>query len=333
LPELGQWIVTPGPGATGGRSMKLWIDTDGGVDDALALACAFASPRIELAGISTVFGNVAPRKAARNAALVQSFFPPPHVSIRVGAVAPLTGSWRDAHLIHGEDGLGGASAGHALGYEVGHVHEDGPELCARQIAAYARQAGQDDAIICIGPLTNLAIALRLDPEAFDNLDRIICMGGALNIPPSRRGTVEFNFGSDLEAVRGVLAAAPRLTVMPLDTCRQVVLRRARLAAIAERSGSPLTRFLQRAHNHYMDRYRASDGIDGCYPHDALAIAALAEPGVFTFQTLALELAGDASFPGLLRQSLQGRPVQIATAANQRAALDWIEACISTPASH
>ena len=313
--------------------MKIWIDTDGGVDDALALACAFAAPRLELSGISTVFGNVAPRKAARNAALVQSFFAPPHVGISVGAVAPLSGSWRDAALIHGEDGIGGASAGHVLGYEAGHVQEDGPEVCARRIAGFARKAGAADAIICVGPLTNLATALRLFPDAFDGLDRIICMGGAMSIPPSRRGTVEFNFGSDLEAVRGVLAAAPRLTVVPLDVCRRVVLRRARLAAIAERAGTPLTRFLQRAHHHYMDSYRDSDGIDGCYPHDALAIAALAAPEVFEFQTLGLELADDPAFPGLLRESGQGRPVQIATGIDQRAALDWIEACISGPTPH
>ena len=313
--------------------MKVWIDTDGGVDDALALACAFAAPQLELAGISTVFGNVAPRKAARNAALVQSFFAPPHVGISVGAVAPLAGSWRDAQLIHGEDGIGGASAGHLLGYEAGHVQEDGPEICARRIAGFARRAGLGDAIICIGPLTNLATALRLHPDAFDGLDRIICMGGALSIPASRRGTIEFNFGSDLEAVRGVLAAVPRLTVVPLDICRRVVLRRARLAAIAERTGAPLPRFLQRAHNHYMDSYRASDGIDGCYPHDALAIAALAEPDLFRFETQGLELSRDAGFPGLLRASAQGRPVQIATGIDQRAALDWIEACISAPAPH
>jgi inosine-uridine nucleoside N-ribohydrolase len=320
-------------GGDEGGAMKVWIDTDGGVDDALALACAFASPRIELAGISTVFGNVAPRKAARNAALVQSFFEPPHVAISVGAVAPLVGNWRDARVIHGEDGIGGASADHLLGYEAGHVQEDGPEICARRIAGFARMAGADDAIICIGPLTNLAIALRHYPDAFDGLDRIICMGGALSIPPSRRGTVEFNFGSDLEAVRGVMAAAPRLTVIPLDTCRRVVLRRARLAAIAERTAAPLTRFLQRAHTHYMDAYLASDGIDGCYPHDALAIAALAGPDLFSFQTLGLELSDDPAFPGLLRQSAQGRPVQIATGVDPRAALDWIEACICACGSH
>ena len=314
--------------------MKVWIDTDGGVDDALALACAYADPAIELAGITTVFGNVAPRKAARNAALVQSFFDPPHVSISVGAVAPLVGSWRDARIIHGEDGLGGASSGHLLGYEAGHVQEDGPEASAARLAGFAREAGAGGAIICLGPVTNLAIALRHHPDAFAALGQVVCMGGVFTIPVSRRHTAgEFNFGSDLEAVRGLLAAAPNLTIVPLDTCRKVVLRRARLARIAGTSEAPLARFLQRAHNHYMNAYRASDGIDGCFPHDALAVAALAHPGIFRFETRSLELDSSSGFAGLLRTGGQGRPVRVAVDTDQRAALDWIEACICRHAPH
>ena len=201
--------------------MKLWIDTDGGVDDALALACAFASPQLELAGISTVAGNVTARKAARNAALVQSFFPAPHVAIHVGAAGPLTGSWRDASAFHGEDGLGGAGSGQLLGYEAGHVQDDGPEVCARHLAGFARRAGVGGVIACLGPLTNLALALRLDLEAFASLGGVICMGGALEIPAARRGGAEFNFSSDLEAVRGVFAAAPHLRIVPLDLCLEL----------------------------------------------------------------------------------------------------------------
>lgn len=312
--------------------MKVWIDTDGGVDDALALACAFATPQLELAGISTVFGNVAPRKAARNAALVQSFFAPPHVSISVGTVAPLIGNWRDARVIHGEDGLGGASAGHVLGYEAGHVQEDGPEVSAARIAAFAREAGVAGTVICLGPVTNLAIALQRFPDAFATLGAVVCMGGVFTIPLSRRGGAgEFNFGSDVEAVKGLLAAAPRLTLVPLDVCRKVVLRRARLARIAAGGERPLARFLQRAHNHYMDSYRASDGIDGCYPHDTLAVAAVVRPDLFGFEMRGLELDTAGNFPGLLRDSGQGRPVRVAVDIDQRGALDWIEACISGPA--
>ncbi|WP_417490448.1 nucleoside hydrolase [Maricaulis sp.] len=314
--------------------MKAWIDTDGGVDDALALACACADPAIELAGITTVFGNVAPRKAARNAALVQSFFEPPHVSISVGAVAPLIGNWRDARIIHGEDGLGGASSDHLLGYEAGLVQEDGPERSAARLAGFAREAGAGGTIICIGPVTNLAIALRDHPGAFVALGQVICMGGAFSIPVSRRHTAgEFNFGSDLAALRGLLTAAPNLTIIPLDTCRKVVLRRARLTRIAEASETPLARFLQRAHNHYMDAYRASDGIDGCFPHDALAIAALSRPEIFRFETRQLEHDPSGGFAGLLRRSDDGRPVRVAVDIDQRAALNWIEACICRPAAH
>tara|TARA_R110000868_G_scaffold375440_2_gene639960 strand:- start:1802 stop:2743 length:942 start_codon:yes stop_codon:yes gene_type:complete len=313
--------------------MKLWIDTDGGVDDALALACAFAAPGLELAGISTVAGNVTARKAARNAALVQSFFAAPHVAIHVGAAGPLAGRWRDAHAVHGEDGLGGAGSGQMLGYEAGHVQDEGPQVCAGHIAGFARRAGAGGVIACLGPLTNLALALRLEPDAFATLGGVICMGGALAVPAARRGGAEFNFSSDLEAVRGVFAAAPQLRIIPLDLCRHVVLRRARLAQIAEAAATPLAHFLMRAHRGYMDAYLAREGIDGCYPHDALVVAALAQPELIGFETLSVELAAGGEFPGLLGVSHQARPVGIGRRIDQRAALNWIEACIREALPH
>lgn len=313
--------------------MKLWIDSDGGVDDALALACAFAAPGLELAGISTVAGNVTARRAARNAALVQSFFPAPHIAIHVGAAGPLSGSWRNAHAIHGEDGLGGVGSGPQLGYEAGHVHDEGAQACARHITRFARRAGAGGVIACLGPLTNLALALSLDLDAFASLGGVICMGGALQIPAPRRGGAEFNFSSDLEAVRGVFAAAPQLRIVPLDLCRHVVLRRARLAQIAEAAGTPLAHFLVRAHRVYMDTYLAREGIDGCYPHDALVIASLARPELIGFESLPVELTAGGEFPGLLGTSHQARPVGIGTRIDQRAALNWIEACICEAVSH
>jgi inosine-uridine nucleoside N-ribohydrolase len=307
--------------------MRIWIDTDGGVDDALALACAIASRNVKLRGISTVFGNVSPRKAARNAALIQSFYRPPHVSVSVGAVGPIQGSWHHARAIHGEDGLGGATANHVLEFEADIVAEISPEATAERIANYAEEVGEGGQIVCIGPLTNLALALHRHPLSFARLGGIVTMGGALQVPPPRRGGYEFNFGSDLEAARGILAAAPRLTILPLDTCRQVVLRRARLDRIAHLAADTRTHFLQRAHRHYMESYKASEGIDGCYPHDTLAVATVAIPGAFTFEPIGVELDESGEFPGLLRRSASGRPVRIATGVDQRQALDWIESCL------
>ncbi|WP_300532378.1 nucleoside hydrolase [Maricaulis sp.] len=299
---------------------KVWIDSDGGVDDALALMCAIRSARLDLAGVSTVFGNVAPRKAARNMALVQSLAGGVVVPVHTGCAQPLQGSWRHARHIHGEDGIGGASAGHALGYEEGVVRDRGADAALAAMAGFARGGGT---LIALGPLTNLARTLSRAPDTLDGINEIIVMGGALSVPWVRRGGVEFNTGSDLESARGVLAMAPRLTLIPLDICRRVVLRRARLAQMVRGLPERAGRFLVRAHEHYMNAYRASDGIEGCYPHDALAVMAAASPEVFRFETLPLEFATDGEFPGLLRTAPAGRPVRVATGVDQRAALNAI----------
>lgn len=311
------------------RIAKIWIDTDGGVDDALALACACRDTRIEVAGISTVFGNVAPRRAARNAALIQHLAGRVPCRVHVGAEQPLLGSWRHARAIHGEDGIGGASTMHTLPYENDVIRTGG---VAGAMARFARDAGPGGALVCIGPLTNLASALAADAEAFSRIGRIVVMGGALSVPRVRRGGAEFNFGSDLVAVRGVFARAPRLTIMPLDVCRQVILRRGRLQAIAAAAPGRLTAFLRRAHQHYMDAYRALEGIDGCYPHDALAVAVLAASGIVTLEQRQLELDDAGGFPGLLRAGPAARPIDIAVSVDQRRALDWIESCLRGNAS-
>lgn len=304
---------------------RIWIDSDGGVDDALALMCAIRDPRLELAGVSTVFGNVAPRKAARNIALVQSLASEARVPVLTGCAQPLEGSWRHARQIHGEDGLGGASAGQALGYEAGVVSDEGVEAALDAIAGFARGGGT---LIALGPLTNLARALSRSSDTLDGLSEIIVMGGSLSVPWVRRGGLEFNTGSDLEAARGVLAMAPRLTLVPLDTCRRVVLRRARLAQMVRGLPERAARFLLRAHEHYMNAYKASDGIEGCYPHDALAVMAAAAPQVFRFETRNLDFDPGGRFPGLLQASPARRPVRIATGVDQRAALNAIAASLT-----
>jgi len=308
---------------------KIWIDSDGGVDDALAIMCAIRQPGLDLVGISTVFGNVAPRKAARNIALVQSLAGNEPVPVHTGCTQPLQGSWRHARHIHGEDGLGGASAGHALGYEEGVVHDEGAEAALDALAKFARGGGT---LIALGPLTNLARALARSPVAFDDLDEVIVMGGSLSIPWVRRGGLEFNTGSDLEAARGVLVMAPRLTLVPLDTCRRVVLRRARLAAMVSELPERAARFLLRSHEHYMNAYKASDGIEGCYPHDALAVMAAASPAVFGFETRNLVFETGGVFPGLLQASASGRPVRIATGVDQRRALNAIATALNSDPS-
>jgi len=321
-------MTFPRPNAS---PVRLWIDTDGGVDDALALACAYRDPTVRVEGISTVSGNVAARKAARNAALVQSLADADRCPVLVGASQPLSGVWVNARDIHGEDGLGGASLGHRLPYEEETVVGGGIAGVAEAMAAFADVQGSDGAIIMTGPLTNLAEALQAYPSAFERIGRIAVMGGALTVPRVRRGGSEFNFSSDMEAARQVLALAPRLTVVTLNACRQVCLRRQRLAEMVDRAPSRLADFLRRAHQHYMDRYRALEGIDGCFPHDALAVAVAAEPEFISSRTMKVRLDEGGAFPGLMRPDDTARPVEVVTDIQMRPALQWIAACLAREA--
>ena len=307
--------------------MQVWIDTDGGVDDALALACAYSTPGLTLAGISTVFGNVAPLKAARNAALIQSFYPEPHIDIYAGADAPLEGDWHHARAVHGEDGLGGAVAERIAGRYLPKPVGICPFKTAERIARFARENGAQGHLVCFGPVTNLARACAVDPGALQSLASITLMGGTMTIPPPRRGGFEFNFGSDMEAIRAVLEAKLPLTILPLDVCRKVVLRKARLARIARQCNTPLNHFMQRAHNHYMDAYKAREGIEGCYPHDALALAALLKPQIFKRDTCRIRLDESGEFSGLLKRDETGFVVHLVTDIDQRLALNWIEVCL------
>jgi inosine-uridine nucleoside N-ribohydrolase len=308
------------------KLLQVWIDTDGGVDDALGLVCALAGADVSVGGISTVYGNVTPRKAARNAALIQSMMTRDQiVPVYPGAASPIIGTWRHARHIHGEDGLGGEAERHPVGTFGKIVQTADPSNSVDAIGRFCDQHAGSANLIGFGPLTNFAHALDRRPACLARIGSLTVMGGVFDVPPARRGGSEFNFSSDMEAVRRLLATDLPLTVIPLDVCRQVILRRHRLDQIACHHGGSLTRLLARSHMHYMDGYRAREGIDGCYPHDALTIASIMRPDFFRFEMMTPSLDWTGVFPGLMRAQGGRRPVRIATAIDPRRALDWIEA--------
>jgi purine nucleosidase len=306
------------------KLLQIWIDTDGGVDDALGLVCALTCPAAEISGISTVYGNVTPRKAARNAALMQSMLTQDPIPVYPGASAPMVGNWKHARHIHGDDGLGGAAELHPVGTFDEIVQSVDASDSIDAMAGFCdRHAGQGH-VIAFGPLTNLALALDRHFASLSRIGSVTVMGGVFDIPPARRGGSEFNFSSDMEAVRRLLASGLPLTLIPLDVCRKAVLRRNRLERIAISHGGKLTRFLARAHTHYMDGYKAREGIDGCYPHDAMTVAAVVRPDLFTFETMTPCLDASGIFPGLLGRTGGACSVRVAIDIDQRQALDWIE---------
>jgi len=248
------------------------IDTDPGVDDAIAILLALASPALELLGLTTVLGNVSLALASDNARRICELAGRPDIPIFAGAARPLAGAPIAAEPSHGSGGLGGATlprptmalaAGDAVDWLVDTL---------------MRRAPVTVTVAALAPLTNLAKAMVREPRIAPRLGGIVVMGGAFatgNCP----GGAEFNFYADAEATRQVLASGCRLTLVPLDLTHQALAtpaRMAALAAVAPPIGPPLAAMLR-----YYSDAALPFGLAGGALHDACVIAYLLQPGLFT----------------------------------------------------
>ena len=209
------------------------IDTDPGIDDALALLLAWSSPELDVLALTVVAGNAPLEATARNAARLVAVRRPARVpQIVLGAAAPL-----NRPLVigtadeHGSDGLGDA---------VDWPPVTGPPVsptAAEALVALARAHGEHLMLIALGPLTNLALALRLDGDAMRRIGRIVMMLGAVDVAGNTPADSEFNAYVDPDAAREVFDAGLQLDLVPLDATRQTTMKGDHLrAALAGRRG-------------------------------------------------------------------------------------------------
>ena len=209
------------------------IDTDPGIDDALALLLAWGSPELDVLALTVVAGNAPLADTARNAArLVAVRRPARPPQLALGAAAPLRRALvRPAAAEHGGDGLGDA---------VGWPPVTGPPAspsAAETLVALARAHRERLTLIALGPLTNVALALRLDADALRSVGRMVWMGGAVDVPGNVTADAEFNAYVDPEAAGEVFEAGLRVDLVPLDATRQTRIDGGQLhAALARRPG-------------------------------------------------------------------------------------------------
>ncbi|KDQ17407.1 hypothetical protein BOTBODRAFT_144237 [Botryobasidium botryosum FD-172 SS1] len=231
---------------------KVILDTDPGVDDALALFLLLASPEIELAAITTIFGNTTIDHVYTNVLkiyqIVQRYldanpedmprFPnlsrEPRTILARGAARPLAGELGLAEYYHGPDGLSNISQTHPefdLSQNSGENHP--PLTISSKPAHEVILDALDQAppktidILAVGPLTNVALALGKSPTTLGRARRIICMGGAFESPGNTTASAEFNFFADPYAAHEVLKAASQNVIslfqIPLDLTRRYVV--------------------------------------------------------------------------------------------------------------
>jgi len=261
------------------------FDTDPGIDDAMALYLLARHPAIELRAITTVFGNASVATTTRNAQLLCSLYGLA-LPIAAGASKPLQASVEadfPAH-VHGDDGLGGQAVGiaslaaPALPLDPRPAHELICDMVNAEPGAIT--------LIAVGPMTNLALALRHDPGIVGKVRQVIVMGGAFgtnahcgNVTP----VAEANMINDPEAADLVFTASWPVVIVGLDVTQEVVMSEAYLAGLQGRGVDGDKRvgdFLWQATRHYQNFYHERDGIQGIYSHDASAIAYAIEPAAF-----------------------------------------------------
>ena len=200
---------------------KVIVDCDVGVDDALALILAFHSPELEVKGITAVNGNVPLERVLINLQKVLSLIrPQQRPIIAKGADHPLRGEPRYSHSVHGEDGLGEARINQREGEEWWQIF---PGRADELITRMARQYPGEITLIAVGPLTNLALALREDPQGMRQLKEVVVMGGAVRVPGNVTPFAEFNIYVDPLAAQMVFESGLPVTLVPLDVTHQVFL--------------------------------------------------------------------------------------------------------------
>ena len=266
---------------------KVIIDCDVGIDDALALILAFHAPELEVRTITGVNGNVPLDMVFRNIQRVLSVIQPqdpPYIAR--GADRPLSGDAVYAHNVHGDEGLGVASVEIAKGKNWWSMASaPANEL----ICEMARQDAGNLTLIAVGPLTNVALALKSDPEAMKGLKEIIIMGGAVRTKGNITPYAEFNIGADPVAAQIVLDSGLPIALIPLDITRQVALTAKMIRENIEPLNNSLSRFVLQLTGFNPSSQTFYGGRDAFYLHDPLAVGFAISPELIGIEKLNIKV--------------------------------------------
>jgi inosine-uridine nucleoside N-ribohydrolase len=255
--------------------LRILLDTDPGIDDALALFLALASPDVQLEGITTVSGNVHVDLTTRNARALLELAGRSAIPVARGCDRPLVRQPVIADYVHGRNGLGEVSL---------------PEPRMQPVALHAvdfliekiLSAPGEMTLVPIGPLTNVALAVRREPRITELVREVVIMGGALRVPGNVTPVSEFNIYADPHAAHIVLHAGWPVRLVPLDATRQAQMRREQLHALAA-GGHGVTRLMEQMVTYYLDVFGGPRGLTSFTMHDPLCMAAAIRPDLLTWE--------------------------------------------------
>ena len=258
-------------------SLQLILDTDPGVDDAIAILMALAAPQAEVAGLTTVGGNVPRARATRNALALLQAAGRPDIPVVRGAARPRSGRFRPSVAFHGPGGL----SVRLQEPTASPLPQTAPDFLAENLMPGLKRA----TIVALGPLTNLSRLEDRRPGILNRSAGVVIMGGAVETRGNVTPRAEFNFHSDPLAAAHVLGLGCPMTLVDLAACRQVGISREQAYGLSP--DTPLGRLALRILQGWFAR---DEGRQRFEFYDPLAVALALDPGVATVRQVALTVA-------------------------------------------
>lgn len=285
-------------------TVKLVIDTDPGIDDAMALVFAGLHPEIEILGLTSVFGNVYVETATRNALYLAELLGL-EIPVSEGASHPQDMARNPiSDYVHGREGFGDLPA------QIPSRTKD-PRPAHLFISEMVRAHKGEITLCPLGPLTNIARALEFDPEIASLVKELVIMGGGLY----RKGNVtphaEANIWNDPHAADCVFSADWPIRMIGLDVTAEITCTQKEFDALAE-ANPKHGKFLSEMTPFYMAFYEKAVGLQGCMMHDPAAVIATINPALFTYEDVPLTVTTKGQEIGATIPTKGRKPIQVAT---------------------
>lgn len=267
--------------------IKVIVDTDTGVDDAMGCALALRSPELDVLAFTSIFGNVSVELTTENTAYLMEVFGRTDIPLAKGAGRALVGSPNYSPFVHGDDGVGNAN------FDKPKVVKPVKQSAAELTVELAHAHRGEIVYIALGPLTNLALALAIDPDLPKYLPKVVWMGGVAVAPGNVTPVAEADSWHDPEAAQMVLTQTGWEVVMVgLDVTDDTILTESDLKRL--QAGSEQGRYIAAMMPFYMNFYSTKLKQYACAAHSALTVAVVADPAIITKSEkfpVQVELAG------------------------------------------
>ena len=260
---------------------RIILDTDPGIDDSLAILLALASPEISLEGLSVVHGNSSTQQGTINALSVLELAKASHIPVYQGCDLPLVQPSLLAPETHGEQGIGYAKLSAPLGQPK---VQKGSDYLIEKIMSSPGEI----TLVAIGPLTNIALAIRQEPCIVENVKEVFIMGGAIRHEGNTTPLAEFNTYVDPHAAHIVYHSGMPITLTPLDVTYQCVFLKDDMNRLLK-IDSPITKFIADATRFYMEFHDEYQSIEGCVINDPMTLALTFMPEICDYQELYVDV--------------------------------------------